>query len=229
MHLKPRPFYRDGHTLFRKTPDVDITVLQRSFDHVPADRYFAEGQRFRTTSRVEITCDGFRLLPRMPLYQPPSVNKLTKYGGIERDYDDAPDMLIQSEAFQTMINDWLEMTGTKAKTFSVHQIRTTGTGCPVPEGRHHDGTDWTGLYVVKRHLIRDDSAVTTYWDADGQILLQDVLQEGELITFYDERYTHDTTALVPLDGAAYRDVFVLTLPEHGDNIRGVGRSSKAAA
>lgn len=226
---RPHPYFRDGRTLYRTTPEVDLLPLQRSFDGVPIDHYFTDGQRYRTTSRVEITTSGFRLLPRLPLYQPPSVNKLEKYGGITRHYTDAPVALIESPAFQRLIHEWIELTGTRARTFSVHQIRTTGNGMPVPEGRHHDGTDWTGLYVVKRHRIRDDSASTTYWDRDGQVVLRDVLQEGELMTFEDCHYVHDTTALVPEDPAiAYRDVFVLTLPEHGDNLKDLEPQQLAA-
>jgi hypothetical protein len=215
-----RTYFRDGKTFYRHTPEVDLTSLQRSFDNVPIDHYFTQGQRYRTTSRVQITDTGFRLLPPLPLYQPPSVNKLEKYGGISRDYADAPQSLIDDPAFQQLITEWIALTGTQARTFSVHQIRTTGNGMPVPEGRHRDGTDWTGLYVVKRHRIRPDSARTTYWYDNGEVLMHDVLQEGELITFMDGCYYHDTTALVPDDlSSAHRDVFVLTLPEHGDNLK----------
>jgi len=221
MSHKTNPYFRNGNTLFRKTPDVDLGVLQRSFDHVPRDHYFTQGQRFRTTSRVAITPDGLKLLRKLPLYQPPSVNKLEKYGGISRDYEDAPVSLIESEAFRQLINEWISLTGTKPTSFSVHQIRTTGDGLPVPEGRHKDGTDWTGLYVLKRFEIAEDSARTTYWDRDGEVVMDDILQEGELMTFEDSHYTHNTTCLVPKDKSiSYRDVFVLTLPEHGDNLKG---------
>ncbi len=214
-----RTYFRDGKTLFRHTPIVDVTSLQKFFDEVPLDQYFTQGQRYRTTSRVEITDTGFRLLPKRPLYQPPSVNKLEKYGGITRDYADVPTSLIASESFHALIREWIELTGTAARRFSVHQIRTTGNGMPVPEGRHRDGTDWTGLYVVKRYLIEKGSARTTYWDEAGEVVMHDVLQEGELITFMDGKYAHDTTALEPKDEMAYRDVFVFTLPEHGENLK----------
>ncbi|WP_206957895.1 2OG-Fe dioxygenase family protein [Trinickia acidisoli] len=212
------PYFMHNRSFFRHTPDVDLAFLQASFDNVPYDQYFTNGQRFRTTSRVEITDRGFKLLPKRPLYQPPSVNKLEKYGGICRDYEDAPVSLIESEPFHQLIMEWISRTGLTVKSFSVHQIRTTGTGSPVPEGRHHDGTDWTGLYVLKRHGIEPESARTTYWDRDGEIVMSDILSEGELITFEDGKYTHDTTALEPTREGAYRDVFVLTLPEHGVNV-----------
>ncbi|TKC86270.1 hypothetical protein FAZ69_20665 [Trinickia terrae] len=212
------PYFMHSRSFYRNSPDVDLAFLQASFDNVPYDHYFTQGQRFRTTSRVEITGHGFRLLPKRPLYQPPSVNKLEKYGGICRDYEDAPVSLIESAPFQKLIMEWISRTGVQAKSFSVHQIRTTGTGSPVPEGRHHDGTDWTGLYVVKRHGIDPESACTTYWDREEEVVMRDILGEGELITFEDSKYTHDTTALVPVRDGAYRDVFVLTLPEHGVNV-----------
>lgn len=214
-----RPFYMQNKTFFRTTPDVDLAYLQASFDKVPYDHYFTKGQRYRTTSRVAITDSGFKLLPKIPLYQPPSVNKLEKYGGISRDYEDAPVELIESEPFRKLITHWISMTGLDPESFSVHQIRTMGDGDPVPEGRHKDGTDWTGLYVVKRSEIEDHSARTTYWDAEENIVFQDVLQEGELTAFDDTKYTHTTTGLIPKRGAqSYRDVFVLTLPEHGVNL-----------
>lgn len=214
-----RPFYMQNKTFYRTTPDVDLAYLQASFDNVPYDHYFTKGQRYRTTSRVAITGSGFKLLPKIPLYQPPSVNKLEKYGGISRDYEDAPIELIESEPFRKMIDHWISLTGLEPESFSVHQIRTMGDGDPVPEGRHKDGTDWTGLYVAKRYEIEDHSARSTYWDSEQNVIFQDVLQEGELTTFDDTKYTHNTTGLIPKRGAlSYRDVFVLTLPEHGVNL-----------
>ena len=216
-----RPFYMHQRTLYRSTPNVDLEFLQNSFNSVPLDTYFPGNQRYRTTSRVEVTSNGCMLLPKLPLYQPPSVNKLKKYGGILREYEDAPVSLIKSEVFYKLVMEWIGYTNTHPDTFSVHQIRTTGEGLPVPEGRHSDGTLWTGLFVLKRNEIQEQSARTTYWNANNEIIMEDVLQEGELITFEDYWYTHNTTSLVPKKdkSLAYRDVFVFTLPEHGENLK----------
>jgi hypothetical protein len=206
-------------TFYRTRPDIDLASLQASFNFVPHDDYWGKGSRYRTTSRVRITKDGLRLMEKRPLYQPSYVNKLDGYGAIDRDYANAPVSLIESQAFAELIESWISRIPLEVETFSVHQIRTTDNGCPTPEGRHIDGTDWSGVYILNRHNIARDSAVSTFWDRKDNIIFKGVVEEGELLTFFDSHYSHATTNLrkVIQDEPSYRDVFVLTIPEHGVN------------
>lgn len=214
-----RIFFDEKPVLDIFTPELDIKELVDSFHYVPYDPYFSDGERYRTTSRIRITADGFELMDRKPLYQPSYVNKLNSYGSIDRNYKDVPESLLKTKAFKIMIEQWMSVIPFEIKTFSIHQIRTSGAGCPTPEGRHKDGTDWTGVFVVKRNSIADASAQTQYWDIDGKPIIEEVLPEGILINHCDKYFTHSTTELQPnLDTEpSYRDVFVITSPEHGVN------------
>ena len=208
-----------GTTLYRTRPEIDLARLQASFNFVPHDNYWEKGSRYRTTSRVEITKDGLRLMKKRPLYQPSYVNKLNNYGSLDREYDNAPRSLVESQAFADLIESWISRIPVPVETFSVHQIRTTDNACPTPEGRHIDGTDWSGVYILKRYNISPESAKSTFWDKNDNIIMQEVVEEGELLTFFDSNYSHATSNLrkVIEDEPSYRDVFVLTIPEHGVN------------
>lgn len=213
------PFFQHENTLYISKPDVNIKELQESFNFVPYDKYWENGSRYRTTSRVKYNEEGLTLLPKVSLYQPNYVNKLSGYGGIDREYDDVPISLIESDSFLSLIKCWIKNIPFSVENFSVHQIRTTDNGEPTPEGRHRDGTDWTGVYVVKRYNIRPESARTQYWDTKGGVIVDQVVQEGGLMTHFDNVYTHKATGLIKdrINEPSYRDVFVLTLPEHGLN------------
>ena len=212
-------FFNEELVLNINTPELNITELQDSFHFVPYDPYFSDGGRYRTTSRIKIENEEYKLLPKKPLYQPSYVNNLESYGAIDREYDDVPESLLKTHAFKVMISMWLDSIPFKVNEFSIHQIRTSDSGCPTPEGRHKDGTDWTGVYIVKRHAIKEHSAKTQYWDIDGNKILEEVMPVGTLINHYDRYFTHCTTELSPASDTepSYRDVFVITFPEHGVN------------
>lgn len=200
-------------------PILDLNELKRSFHFVPKDDYFTKGSRYRTTSRIRITENGYELMERVPLYQPSYVNKLDSYGGIDRYYADVPESLLKTRAFDIMIKEWVSSIPHPIETFSVHQIRTTDNGDPTPEGAHRDGTDWTGVFIVNRHNIDNGSGASRYWDNDDQPLLDFVFPEGTLIAHFDRYFTHCASPIVQLNPnePSYRDVFVLTSPEHGLN------------
>jgi len=212
--------YFDEKIVYRaEKPAIDIQELKDSFAFVPYDSYFKDGKRYRTTSRIKIHAHGYELLERRPLYQPAYVNKLNSYGGIDRNYDDVPISLLQTRAFDEMIKCWTRSIPYLVETFSIHQIRTTDNGNPTPEGAHRDGTDWTGIYIVNRYNISDDSATTKYWGNDGDVLVDKVYLEGSLINHCDSYFTHCATSLNRLKDRepCFRDIFVFTSPEHGVN------------
>lgn len=212
--------YYNDEEVFRLTkPELKIEELQRSFDFVPWDNYFDKGCRYRTTSRILVANDSYELLPVKPLYQPSYVNKLESYGSIDRDYNDAPASLLRTSAFDVMIRQWADVIPFKFDKFSIHQIRTTDNGNPTPEGRHVDGTDWTGVYVVRRYNITQSSVKTMFWTITDELIVDEVLPQGSLITFCDKYFTHCVTNLERLEDRepCFRDVFVITFPEHGLN------------
>lgn len=212
--------YDQKPILIIEKPELDIKEIQASFMFVPYDGYFSKGSRYRTTSRIEIELDGrYKLLDKVALYQPNYVNNIESYGGIQRNYDDIPLSLINSKSFDLMIKEWIKHIPFNVKTFSVHQIRTTDEGNPTPEGAHKDGTDWTGVFIVNRYNIKDESGASVYWDNEKNLLLNETLDIGSLITHNDQYFIHCASPIKKLikNEPSYRDVIVLTVPEHGVN------------
>ncbi|HEY6798667.1 MAG TPA: 2OG-Fe dioxygenase family protein [Kineosporiaceae bacterium] len=204
-------------------PDLDLSELRRSFVDIPRDPYLTVGVRHRTQTRYRIEPDRLVALERVQLFQSTDINPLQQYGGIKREYPDLPGWLQTSSAFRALVDHWLSLVPVPVGEFSAHQIRTVGDGMPVPEGRHRDGYEYVAVFVVERHAIRDGCARTTVWDAatDEPVLQDVVLHDGEMVSFDDRLVLHDVTPLVPSGAVAkaYRDVIILTYPDHSKTLR----------
>lgn len=213
-------YFNDEEVFRLMRPELKIEELQRSFDFVPWDNYFNKATRYRTTSRIKVDeSDGYHLLPRKPLYQPSYVNPLDSYGAMDRDYADVPASLLRTSAFDVMMRQWAGVIPFDFDTFSIHQIRTTDNGNPTPEGRHVDGTDWTGVYIARRYNLTQTAGKTVFWTNSGEVIVDEVLPEGSLIAFCDRYFTHMASSLERSEESepCFRDVFVITFPEHGTN------------
>jgi hypothetical protein len=199
-------------------PELDLSVIKRTFDQIPLDPHFEPGYRYRTQSMFRIKSNGdFELLPRKPLYQPQYINSYENYGGKIREYDDIPTWIIQDINFKKLITSWFETLPITTDRFSVHQIRTTTNGGEtVPEGRHRDGYEYIGVFVVNRQNITEDSATSTVWLGNTSIeLYNGVLKEGMLISFDDKLVTHNVNGITALnpEEKCLRDVLILTVPD----------------
>lgn len=212
-------YFNDEEVFRLMRPELKIEELQRSFDFVPWDSYFNNTTRYRTTSRIQVREGGYHLLPIKPLYQPSYVNPLNNYGAIDRNYADVPASLLRTTAFDVMMRHWAGVIPFDFDTFSIHQIRTTDNGNPTPEGRHFDGTDWTGVYIARRYNLTQTAGNTLFWTNTGEVIVDEVLPEGSLIAFCDRYFTHLASSLERLEERepCFRDVFVITFPEHGTN------------
>lgn len=201
-------------------PELDNQVLKEAFNNIPHDPYFDGGYRYRTKSRIEVLSpNSLKILDRKDLYQPSYINSYENYGGISRAYEDIPHWLIEDKNFIKLIYSWLNTIPKRVRTISAHQIRTTSDlGKTVPEGRHRDGYDYIGVYVVARHNITADCALTTVWcNETDAVLFDGYLEEGGLISFDDNLVTHYTGDIVAnnKEENCYRDVIILTCPDEG--------------
>lgn len=199
------------------TPELALGELQASFENIPLDKHFKGGYRHRTQSRFAYQDGTIVRLENADLYQSSDINRLENYGGIRRDYNDLPEGIEDNAAFKALIEHWAEGIDKTSFNFSAHQIRTLGSGEPVPEGRHRDGYEYVGVFVVDRKDITDESALTNVWeiDTDTKIVDNVVLQPGQLVSFDDRRVIHDASPLVPVnESTARRDVIILTYPDH---------------
>ena len=198
-------------------PDLDLAEIQSAFDEIPLDRHFNGAYRHRTQSRFHFADGTITRLPKVDLFQSSEINKLENYGGIRREYDELPSGIEEWPSFRELVRHWAGQFGLDEFDFSAHQIRTRGSGEPVPEGRHRDGYQYVGVFVADRHKIAEDSALTNVWDinTDQKIITDVVIGAGELVSFDDRRVIHDASPLIPLDGdASHRDVLILTYPDH---------------
>jgi hypothetical protein len=225
--VRPRTF--TNPRILRTYPALGeggLAVLEDGFRGLPIDPFCTGGYRHRACSRFDcsrLASSGqLRPLPRVPLFQSSEFNPLPGYGGVVRDYPDLAERLVRSEALRRLALAWMSMIPARLRTLSVHQIRTTAPGEPVPEGRHRDGNDWVGLFVVARHGIAAESGRTRVWNLEDQVVFEGVVQPGELVTFDDRLTQHDTTPVIAraeADGPAYRDVFVFSSPDHQHYIK----------
>ncbi|MFK4298181.1 hypothetical protein ABH924_003342 [Arthrobacter sp. GAS37] len=199
------------------TPALDLYELQESFENIPLDKHFEGGYRHRTQSRFSFQDGTIVRLENVELFQSSDINPLENYGGIRRDYNDLPEGIEDNASFKALIQHWAAGIDAPAFNFSAHQIRTLGAGQPVPEGRHRDGYEYVGVFVVDRHDITDESALTSVWEigTDKKIVDNVVLRPGELVSFDDRRVIHDASPLIPInESTARRDVIILTYPDH---------------
>lgn len=197
-----------------------LAGIRPAFDLLARDPYCKGGYRYRAASRFDCR-EGLRRLPRLPLYQSSEYNPVEGYGGIARHYDDLPPSLLRSSAIEVLVEEWLGLIGAPVETLSIHMIRTRAPGMPVPEGKHRDGNDWVGIYVASRRNITETSGVTSIWDRQDRVLLNDVLRPGELASFDDRLTFHDTSAVTAAEpGPAWRDVLVLSSPDHAHYLEG---------
>lgn len=206
----------DQFSLQTSDPTLNIKEIQKAFEGIKKDPYNKEGYRYRAVSRFN--CEGeIRKLEKVNLYQESKFNPITGYGGIERDYPEIPEWFTNSSTFKVLVNSWLELLPVQIETLSVHQIRTVAPGAPVPEGKHRDGNDWVGIFVVNRVNLNPDMGITTIWadDPGCSVIFHGLLETGSLISFDDRITFHDTSEVKALPGKeGYRDVFVFSSPDH---------------
>ncbi|WP_417510872.1 2OG-Fe dioxygenase family protein [Methylophaga sp.] len=201
-------------------PKLNNKKIKSLFDDIPYDPYFDGGYRYRSKSRIEIEPDGnLKFLERLDLYQPEHINSYQNYGGVSRSYQDIPEWSLTDSDFNILIKTWLATIPESITKISVHQIRTTSDlGKTVPEGRHRDGYDYIGLYVVSRDNITKNSALTNVWcNESDEVIFEDYLSEGSLLSFNDNKVTHYTGDIIAdnKQKQCSRDVIILTYPDEG--------------
>ncbi|MFL0426251.1 2OG-Fe dioxygenase family protein [Micrococcus luteus] len=199
------------------TPDLNLDDLQKAFLDIPEDLHFSGTDRFRTQSRMKYSNGVIERIEAAPLFQSSEINKLENYGGVKRNYSELPEGIEKNAEFVKMVTAWAGGRFGDHFEFSVHQIRTVDGGDPVPEGRHRDGYEFVGVFVVNRWNLTENSAETTVWDihTDEVLFGPKALAAGQMVIFDDRKVIHDAGPLTPLDeNGAGRDVFILTYPDH---------------
>lgn len=199
--------------------DADLDLLRATFDDLPRDAYLDDGQRSRALARYSWQDGVLTRLPERAFYQSSEVNGVEGIGGVQRAYPPIADEVDRLPGFAAVVADWMAEVGVSSTTFSVHQIRTRAGGDPAPEGPHRDGYEYIGIYVVDRCNISATSGATSIWSIEDNepLLTSAVIDPGHLVTIDDRRLLHDVSPVVAgeEEGPGYRDVLILTMPDHG--------------
>ncbi len=202
----------------QRLPRTVLERLQRGFDGIRQDPYCPGSYRCRAATRFS-RGERFERLPRTPLYQSGEYNPVKGYGGLARDYPDLDDRLTTAPELQLLLQTWMAMLDDDLRTLSVHQIRTMTPGEPVPEGKHRDGNDWVGIVVCRRYNLAPGCGVTRVWDREDRLIFEGIIDEGEIVSFDDRLTLHDTSRIVARDGQGWRDVLVLSTPDHAHYLK----------
>jgi hypothetical protein len=225
--------------------DANWQTFAQSWDRLGADRYMADGGRYRRRrhAALMVTPDDIVRKPHQPHYQSRDYNELN--GDVQRWFEPMEDAIVASAMMRRLLRGatlcfegaaegavgfegaaegavGFERAGTVAAPWHVelHQFRIETTaselGRPTPEGMHRDGVDWVLVMLIDR--VNADEGVTEIRVEGRPALARFTLAApGDAVLLDDHRVMHGVTPIRPIDAAmpAYRDVFVATWKAEG--------------
>ncbi len=202
--------------------DEDWATFAASWDRLGADRFMADGGRYRRRRFAAFEARGDRVTRKahQPHFQSRDYNPLN--GDVQRWFDpidpQIADGRILQSIFRTLTPLFATLDGRDPASRwhgEVHQFRIETSprelGRPTPEGLHRDGVDWVLVMLVARHNVIEGT--TEIGDADGRPLGRFTLGDpGEAVLLDDRRIRHGVTPIQPTSDAppAYRDALVVT-------------------
>lgn len=192
-------------------------VIPTSFNALPVDPYISAPYRKRRYSRFAIKMGTLTKLPKADLVQ----ETHALFGGLPRTFEELDRELTHNSEFIAVLTRfaWSLPGSPRDYIIGVHQIRITADpsqasaaiGKPAPEGRHQDGMDYIGIWVVNRSPNVRGAMTLLATAKDSDPLMTTELPSGTLLLFNDREYWHDTSPIESSDGKiAHRDVFILT-------------------
>lgn len=197
-----------------KLPPVDMLPLQRSYAHLPADTYAAEGLRSRRYSCFFLDANNtIRKLTQKDFMQTKEYNSYV--GDVQRKFEPIEDNVVQDLAFLQMFIEFRKNTGLSAESvIEVHQIRwhcDRTVKIPAPEGIHRDGFDYVAVYMVNT-INLDGGDIMVYPTPESAPIYKKRLQPGEYLVVNDKQIYHYAAPLVPManENEGCWDLIVLT-------------------
>ena len=210
--------------------DLDVAgtleILAHAAWSVPRDRYYEEGDRYRSLNRLraEIVEGGVKVWPieeSTPYVQLRKYN--TTLGGQPREYPALPQRIAGSVGVRRMIAYHLRylplsVVGTRYLV-NLHVIRFAATpdrACDTsPPGFHKDGEKYIATHLLGRCGVQGGEVIITNNDKH-EIDRFTMREMGECYVFDDDRIWHMLTPVAVLGGNqfAYRDTLAFDmLPE----------------
>mgnify|MGYP003151993696 CR=1 FL=1 len=213
-------YIKNGATMFNlKLTQISqwaINSLSDSFDRLPKTDHRDGSYRLRKYSSVQLSNSGnfkYEKLESTPFNQSVHFNKYQ--GGVDRNFEEVEDGVIESGGMLEICDTFLESCGlTDEHTIDIHQMRisTDGETVPVsPEGVHQDGYRYIAIVGVNRHNI-EGGDLLVYKEQTGYPFLGMVMQPGEMVIVNDKMLWHSAKPIRTIDAErdGYMDAFILT-------------------
>ncbi|MEJ7934947.1 2OG-Fe dioxygenase family protein [Sphingobium sp. AN558] len=190
----------------------------RTWDHLGADLYMADGGRYRRRRHAAFRCERGRFTrkPHQPHYQSRDYNGLN--GDVQRWFDPIEAQTVANDVMQSALTFCARVFDEDCKRawhVEMHQFRIEAkpgeAGRPTPEGMHRDGVDWVFVMLIDRRNVRE--GVTRIGAPDGSPIGEFTLTNpGDAMLIDDHRILHGVTEIHPVDAAlpAWRDALVVT-------------------
>ena len=134
-------------------PTNNYNGVKDSFDFLPEDQYAEPGYRFRRYSKFTYKNGKLEFVDTDHFMQSKELN--SEFGDIERKFEPIMPGMLTYDGFQNMFFAFNMHTG--CTEIDCHQVRIVvphDREVPAaPEGRHQDGYDYIGAFIVTRDNI----------------------------------------------------------------------------
>lgn len=197
--------------------DADLPKLEPGFDDLPVDPYTPGDFRFRRYSAFRFTDGVVTPLPAETFTQSSRVNQFL--GDVERDYPPIAEATWRDPRFARMFAHFDAHTAIAVGDHvGVHQVRIYKTpgAAMAPEGRHRDGFDRIGVFMIDVHNI-DGGHLRLSRSMTAPAFLDTELIPGDFVVLNDRRLFHNASPIRLRDPGheGFVDFFVLT--SHDDD------------
>lgn len=218
---------------FTATLNLDATPwmqgwaqLAGSWDRLAPDAHLKDGGHYRKRRHAcfvqDLSTQQLVQQAHRAHWQPTDYNAL--HGGFERWFEPVEPRVATAPAWTTLLSRlgqlFAEVKAVPHWYIEAHQFRIDtkgGVGRPTPEGAHRDGVDFVVVMMVERQGVKGGE--TRVFDANGPQGVRFLMaQPLTALLLDDARVIHETTPILPADGAAqggFRDTLVLTYRSAG--------------
>ena len=193
-----------------------VSTVRDSFNKLPTTDHRDGKYRLRRYSKMKLSDTDHSKYMKM---ESETFNQSAHYnkfqGGVDRQFEDIEDEVIESGGMLEMCGTFLESSGcVDDHEIEIHQMRiiTRDELTPVsPEGVHQDGYRFIAMVGINRYNIAGGNLLVckTY---EGKPIVDFPLESGEMIMLDDTVMWHNATQIKPVnpDVQGWMDVFILT-------------------
>lgn len=190
---------------------INSAELKPYFDNLVEDQYTEPGYRYRRFGTLDVQNNEVSMREIDTFFQSKEINK-SESGGIDRKFEPLEKSMLSSRAFNEIIKNFASYTGI-TEGIDVHQLRLTpkdDNTTAAPEGRHQDGYDYIGMFVVSRENLTGGEILAWKNIDDETPLFEDDIYH-RFVIFNDRDHYHTATDLGIEDKSkpAWWDIIVL--------------------